>query len=336
MASILEYTVQAGDSFWQIAANLNACSGVSAAQLEAANPGIPATALQVGQTIAVPSPASSEVVLHYVVQPGDSYWQIATNLNACAGVTAQDIEDANPGVSSTGLSVGQVIHIPAGGKPEPVPAPNIGYWRREWVSSCTPPGGATLGIAFSGLTDPTTALSRCAPVVGGLVGTRYLALGGGTDDGRFTARDLDNIATAITGGQLSAYEGIAYDIEGGDSGLASAFGQSFATAKAAGLMVLVTVSHTAPCSIADADTLMRAFFPDGNIDFLSPQLYTGGKETANDWAITSGSAITWDQYAAARAAIIPSIVSASLYPEAQSTFATAYGVTTQGYVVWSC
>lgn len=275
--------------------------------------------------------------IKYTVQPGDSYWSIANNINDCAGVTAQDIESANPGVSASSLQVGQVINIPAtGSKPQPAPqpvaAPNVGYWRRTWVS-CTPPAGATMGLAFSGWTDPGTALSNSAPVVDGLVGVKYITLGGGNENGSFSAGSLGKIVAAINDGSFAAYKGIAFDVEEGDSGLAAAFQQAFAAAKAMGFKVLVTVSHSAPYGMADAKAVMSAFFQDGNIDFLSPQLYTSGSETANDWATTAG--VTWEQYAGARAAIIPSIVNANLYPNAQQVLA-GHGVTTQGYVVWAC
>lgn len=275
--------------------------------------------------------------IKYTIQPGDSYWGIASNINACTGVTAQDIEAANPGVSASGLQVGQVINIPAtGGQPQPVPqpvaAPNVGYWRKTWVA-CTAPAGATMGLAFSGWTDPNSALSNSAPVVDGLVGVKYITLGGGNENGAFSASALSQIVTAINGGRFAAYQGIAFDVEEGDSGLAAGFQQAFAAAKAKGFKVLVTVSHSAPYGIADAPALMSAFFQDGNIDVLSPQLYTSGSETANDWATTAG--VTWEQYAGARAAIVPSVVSADLYVAAQQVLAGS-GVTTQGYVVWAC
>ncbi|WP_082910682.1 LysM peptidoglycan-binding domain-containing protein [Magnetospirillum moscoviense] len=54
MASGLKYTIQPGDSYWSIAAAVNKCKGVTADQIAAANPEIPASALQVGQTILIP------------------------------------------------------------------------------------------------------------------------------------------------------------------------------------------------------------------------------------------------------------------------------------------
>lgn len=339
MGIALKYTILAGDTYFAIATGLDTCQGVSAAQIEAANPAIPAASLQVGQIIAIPTPGSGAVALRYTVQPGDSYWDMASHINACAGTTVQDIEAANPGVSPSALQVGQVIDIEATGsqpapKPQPplVPADNIGYWGRTWLS-CTAPAGTTMGLAFSGYTDPTQALSTSANVLATLVGSKYLTLGGGSESGQFTAQSLEAIDAAITAGQFSAYEGLAYDVERGSSGLVQAFQQSFARAKANGFKVLVTISHSAPYDIADAPTLMTAFIADANIDFLSPQLYTDGDETQNQWAISAG--VQWTQYAGAKAAIIPSLVSASLYPDAEETFA-GHGVTTQGYIVWKC
>ncbi|MBF0324720.1 MAG: hypothetical protein HQL42_06560 [Alphaproteobacteria bacterium] len=170
-------------------------------------------------------------------------------------------------------------------------------------------------------------------MVDDLVGTKYLSLGGGKDTGHITAASLQATNAAIAAGSFSGYQGLAYDIEEGDGGLAALFAQSFAAAKAASLKVLVTVSHSAPYGIPDAAQLMAGFFQDGNIDFLSPQLYTNGTEATNDWETTAG--VTWQSYATAKAAVIPSIVTASLYTDAQTALAQA-GVTTQGYVVWNC
>lgn len=46
----------------------------------------------------------------YKIVPGDSYSKIAGRLKT--GVTATDIERANPGLSATALQIGQIINIP--------------------------------------------------------------------------------------------------------------------------------------------------------------------------------------------------------------------------------
>jgi hypothetical protein len=114
--------------------------------------------------------------------------------------------------------------------------------------------------------------------------------------------------------------------------LAAAFAQSFAAAKAKGLKVLVTISHSAPYGIGDAYPLMQSFFTNSNIDFLSPQLYTSGSELNNEYTTSGG--VTWNMYAGARAKVIPSIVKANMYADAQTYFAQ-HGVTLAGFIQWS-
>lgn len=211
-----------------------------------------------------------------------------------------------------------------------VSAPNRGYWCQTW-ESVTPLPGATLGIAFSGWAAPDSAISNSASTKDKLVGAKLISLGGGNKNGAFSAGVLEAIDAAIKGGDFAGYDGIAYDVEEGDSGLSQAFATSFAAAKAAGFKVLVTVSHSAPYGISDAPALMKGFFADDSIDLLSPQLYTGGNETQNDYATTDG--VLWTEYAAAKAAVIPSIVSADLYPSAQTYF-SGQGVELQGYIQW--
>jgi hypothetical protein len=142
---------------------------------------------------------------------------------------------------------------------------------------------------------------------------------------------LDHITRAISDGRFAAYDGIAYDVEEGEGGLASHFTQSFAAAKAANLKVLVTVSHSAPYGIPDASVLMKSFFQEENIDFLSPQLYTTGNESSNDFGITNG--FGWDHYRNARSNIVPSIVDASYYDDARNHL-NELGIRLAGFIQW--
>ena len=191
---------------------------------------------------------------------------------------------------------------------------------------------ANLGIAFSGYADIHKALDHSAPILQKLAGARFLCIGGGgAPDGFFTSTALAKLNKAISGGLLSGYQGVAYDVEVGESGLSASFCESFNAAKQMGLKVLVTVSHSAPYGIGDAFELMQSFFADTNVDCLSPQLYTKGDESANQWATSAG--VTWDQYATAEAAVVPSLVQASYYADAEQTFKT-HGVTTEGFVQW--
>lgn len=151
----------------------------------------------------------------------------------------------------------------------------------------------------------------------------------------FTAAAITSLNAGISAGQLKGYEGICYDIEEGDSGLADAFAVSFAIAKQNGLLVIVTTSHSAPYGITDKVELMNSFFSNSNIDILSPQLYTSGTEGANDF---DWNGTPWSAYATAKAAVVPSIVKASYYADAQNFFATPARSGTsfaiQGYIQW--
>jgi hypothetical protein len=213
-------------------------------------------------------------------------------------------------------------------------APYIGIYDWTWNRlTADPPPSATLGVAFSGYVDVDLALVQSAKVAASLTGDKYLDIGGGDTDGGFwTAEMLTKLNTAITSGRLSAYSGVCYDVEVGDTGLASAFAASFAVAKLQGLKVLVTVSHSAPYGFLDKVALMNSFFANGDVDVLSPQLYTTGEETANsyDW-----DGVPFTAWSTAKAAVVLTIVQSTMYPEGQATFLTSYNVTTSGYIQWA-
>ncbi|MBO3458588.1 beta/gamma crystallin family protein [Aetokthonos hydrillicola Thurmond2011] len=206
-----------------------------------------------------------------------------------------------------------------------------GYWDKTW-SPGNPFTDATLGIAFSGWADLSQALSDSASVKNQLVGDKYISVGGGNANGRFDYSKIERIIAVINNGQLSDYKGIAFDIEECDSGLTQKFREAFATAKNNHLQVLVTVSHSAPYGAADAKDLMTAFFADGNIDYLSPQLYTSGNESQNDYTESMG--VSWTDYAGAKAAMVPSIVQAGLYNDAKNFFQQR-GINTKGFIQWA-
>ena len=345
MTTALNYTVLAGNTLSGIASGIDAAAGVTSSAIAAANPTVNPATMAIGSVLAIPAANASNIVLHYTVLAGNTMSSIAAGLAAAAGVTYQQIEAANPSVNPNTLAIGQVLAIPATGSvpapsPSPSPAPSpspqdaeiIGFWWWTWSSSATPPAGANLGIAFSGWVAPATALQNSAHVLPVLPGAKYIGLGGGNSSGAWTLAAVEAVTSAIAGGEFNGYNGIAYDIEEGDPSLESAFAASFAAAKAKGLQVLVTISHSAPYGISDGATLMQSFFASSDIDILSPQLYTTGEETSNQYATSQG--VTWNQYATAKAAIAPSIVSADMYASAQAYF-QQQGVTLRGFVQWS-
>lgn len=52
-----------------------------------------------------------------------------------------------------------------------------------------------------------------------LPGIKFISLGGGDSDGRFTKSIVQSITSSINSGAFNGYAGIAYDIEEGDSNL---------------------------------------------------------------------------------------------------------------------
>jgi hypothetical protein len=71
------------------------------------------------------------------------------------------------------------------------------------------------------------------------------------------------------------------------SAVVPAFRAAFAAAKANGIKVAVTTSHSAPYSTdtpQDAIDMVKAWVADANVDILSPQLYSSGQETSPEFA----------------------------------------------------
>lgn len=124
LSQAFEYKVQSGDSLWEISQRFK----VSVSEIAAANPGIKANAIRVGQTINVPrnsdSPRSSSLSSSsstspqstpsnangpkYTVKSGDSLSRIASR----QGVTVAELKAAN-GLSGDMIRVGQELTIPS-------------------------------------------------------------------------------------------------------------------------------------------------------------------------------------------------------------------------------
>lgn len=126
-AATSEYTVIKGDTLARIAKN----HGVSLSALEAANPSVVPTRLQIGQKLAIPAPSSTAGSTDLAAAPGSSSETIYTvkagdTLSKIAriyGTTYKAIQKAN-GLSTTRIRVGQKLKIPSKAAPAPaVPAP---------------------------------------------------------------------------------------------------------------------------------------------------------------------------------------------------------------------
>merc|ERR1719217_1042656 len=103
--------------------------------------------------------------------------------------------------------------------------------------------------------------------------------------------------------------------------------RAFAACKQAGLLVMVTTSHSAPYATATASSklaLLDAWVKSKNIDLFSPQLYTSGHEKIPEFEITpcDGSACTYEHLKPMKAKWAPSLSSKSAYPATKKFFAS--------------
>lgn len=114
----------------------------------------------------------------------------------------------------------------------------------------------------------------------------------------------------------NGYGGIVYDIEGVDGDCVQLFEESFIAAKALGLEVIVTTSHSGPYDMngVEATKLVKAWVKSRNIDYISPQLYSHGKEEQPEFAETNNckaDGCLWTVYMGTIPKFVPSIVDAT-------------------------
>ena len=213
--------------------------------------------------------------------------------------------------------------------------PLTGYYWWTWNAGSSPLNISYPYICFSGWTQISQVLSACKNLKIPTNKPKIISFGGGNAAGRWSKSILTNIDAGIKNGQLAGWTGIMYDVGEGDSGLASAFATSFATAKAKGLQVIVTVSFAQPYNIPDAKFLMtNCFLTNTNIDYLSPQFYETGTETSNLYTLAVNG-VPWSAFAKSRAKVVPSLVIGSRDYAPAVAEMKKHGVTLYGYLQWS-
>jgi LysM repeat protein len=120
-ATISEYVVKSGDSFYSIGKAHN----VSIKAIQDANPGVDPKRLQPGQKLVLPAPESPSAPTVgtpavqenvYVVKSGDTLSRIATRNNT----TVSALKQLN-GLTTDRINVGQKLKLPPAPAPAPVP-----------------------------------------------------------------------------------------------------------------------------------------------------------------------------------------------------------------------
>jgi hypothetical protein len=187
-----------------------------------------------------------------------------------------------------------------------------------------------------------------SPKAGLYSGVPFLGIGGATGNGMITVEALD----AFTGHGLAmikdaGFQGVSFDMElTGEGDIVAAQEKAFANVKKAGLLVMVTTSHSAPYAAASEEIkegLVDSWIKSKDIDLFSPQLYTSGSEEEPEYDLTAcgapdadnpeASACTYERLKPMKAKWIPSLANGKQYPKVKKWFAEK-GITTHGFMQW--
>ena len=120
---------------------------------------------------------------------------------------------------------------------------------------------------------------------------QFLTLGGANAEGMVTTAAMDAVEAGLEDVKAAGFDGICFDIEltMGEQDLVEAQERAFAACKAAGLLVMVTTSHSAPYAAGSEGSkiaLTESWMNSDDIDIFSPQLYTSGMEESPDFDLT--------------------------------------------------
>ena len=195
-----------------------------------------------------------------------------------------------------------------------------------------------------------TRLLRPFSVDAGLhTGLQFISLGGANSAGAFSNETLHEAGFSLKGLEsvkAAGFSGICFDVEmteGGAERLAVALEAAFVACKRAGMLVMVTTSHTAPYAATDHTKrlLVDSWVNSSSIDIFSPQLYTSGYEPKPQFELTPclpsdsmfQSRCSWERLRPMRALWVPSLSSAEHYPAVREFFARL-DIQTRGFVQW--
>jgi hypothetical protein len=214
---------------------------------------------------------------------------------------------------------------------------------------CKKPGFEMCKRCFEPDDDlPSDSSHPYAPSAGLYSGVPFLGIGGATGNGIMTVEVLESFTNhALAAIKDAGFEGVAFDMEmTGDGELVKAQERAFANVKRAGLLVLVTTSHSAPYAAANEElkeALVDSWVKSNDIDIFSPQLYTSGEEEEPEYDLTAcgapdadnpeASSCTYERLRPMKAKFVPSLANDKQYPGVKKWFA-AKGIKTSGFMQW--
>jgi len=237
-----------------------------------------------------------------------------------------------------------------------------GYWEQTWDEKAirsTSTNSCVWHLSFSGWNTIKLALANAKPIVAG--GKNFLTLGGSNEkvpaNGVWTQGHVTRAISDLWRVVDKKYDGIAFDIEHVEGSSEVDFSALFAATKKKNLIVLVTVSHSAPYKSRTGDvgyqvdrygkytkylqehqpsttfngkSLMETLLADDNIDYMSPQVYTTGYETSPDTKdYSSRNGLAWSKWAEHKSnwKFVPSVPNNSQYQKVVNAFSnlSVYG-----------
>ena len=175
-------------------------------------------------------------------------------------------------------------------------------------------------------------------------GTQFLDIGGASARGVLTVEVLQSFFTgALDKVKDAGFDGVCFDVEmtrGEEKALVKELERAFAACKQAGLLVMVTTSHSAPfaSSTLMKELLIDSWVRDDNIDLFSPQLYTSGTEGKPEFTLTpcgtpGRSKCSWERLAPMKAKWVLSLASGAQYPAAKAFF-KKLNIDPIGFIQW--
>jgi len=213
----------------------------------------------------------------------------------------------------------------------------VGYYAQSWGMGSIGMDNANVGVAFSGWNSVETALQESSGIE--LRGTQYLSLGGSSEQGTFDPSTVAQMGEDCPMIKEAGYEGVCFDVEvtRGGKALVKALEETYAKCKAAGLIVMVTTSHSAPTGVSLGDIrlqLINSWVKSKDVDIISPQLYTWGGEDIPDFNVTwPCDNCTWNLYKNSKGKFMPSLVD-DTHLEATKKWFDKEGIKVSGYFQW--